>query len=111
MKVTFKTHNDRFAVELEGDQKAIFAQIASFQEIFENTVCGACKSTQTRFVVRVVDDNNFYEIHCNQCRARLCFGAHKKGGTLFPHRKDSDNNWLPNSGWTKFTPPTKEPSA
>ena len=41
------------------------------------------------------------------CGAVLGFGQHKKGGTLFPKRKDADGNWLENRGWYKYKPPKK----
>ena len=58
MKVNYKTINGRLSVELEGDsQRDIFQEIARFQEVFEETVCGKCGSDNIRFVVRNVDDN------------------------------------------------------
>ena len=95
MKVNYKTKNGRISVELEGDsQRDIFAEIARFQEVFEETTCGKCGSDNLRFVVRNVDDNLYYELRCADCGAKLSFGSHKKGGGLFPKRKDGDN-WLP----------------
>ena len=45
MKVVYQTRNGRLNVELTGDdQKSIFAEIAKFQEVFEETVCGKCGS-------------------------------------------------------------------
>ena len=32
------------------------------------------------------------------CGAKLAFGSMKKGGGLFPKRKDGDT-WLPDNGW------------
>ena len=52
MKVNYKTINGRLSVELEGDsQRDIFQEIARFQEVFEETVCGKCGSDNIRFVV------------------------------------------------------------
>ena len=108
MKVRFTS--GRLSVEVEGEkQKDIFQQIASFQEVFEHNKCLACQCEETRFVVRIVEDNDFYEMHCTNktCLARLAFGQHKsKAGTLFPKRKDQDGKWLPNNGWVKFDPST-----
>ena len=99
MKVNYKTINGRLSVELEGDsQRDIFQEIARFQEVFEETVCGKCGSDNIRFVVRNVDDNLYCELRCADCGAKLSFGSHKKGGGLFPKRKDGDN-WLPDRGW------------
>jgi hypothetical protein len=106
MKVSYTS--GRLNVEVEGEkQKDVFMELARFQEVFEHSKCGKCGSDDVRFVVRSVDDNEFYEIHCQNCRARLAFGQHKgKEGTLFPRRKDGENNWLPNNGWVKYNPKT-----
>ncbi len=110
MKVQYHSSNGRFSVEIEGEnQKAIFAGISTFQEVFEQTTCGKCKGENLRFVVRNVDDNDFYELHCQSCHAKLAFGQHKsKDGTLFPRRKDNEGKWLPDGGWVKYNPQTKK---
>ena len=108
MKVNYQTRNGRLSVELEGDsQRDIFQEIARFQEVFEETVCGKCGSDNIRFVVRNVDDNLYYELRCADCGAKLSFGSHKKGGGLFPKRKDGDN-WWPDRGWVKWNPKTEK---
>jgi len=107
MKVNYTTKNGRISVELDGDtQREIFSQLSSFQEVFDETVCAKCGSDDVRFVVRNVDDNLYYELKCNECGAKLAFGAMKKGGGLFPKRKDKDGNWLPNRGWVKYNAKT-----
>ena len=63
----------------KNDQKSIFAEIAKFQEVFEETVCGKCGSDNVKFVVRTVDENEYYELRCADCGARLAFGVNKKG--------------------------------
>lgn len=109
MKVTYQTKNGKLSVELEGDsQRDIFEEIAKFQEIFEETSCAKCGSENIRFVVRNVDDNFYYELRCMDCGARLSFGSMKKGGGLFPKRKDSEGNWLPDRGWVKWNPKTEK---
>lgn len=107
MKVTYTKGS--LSVEIDGDkQKDVFSELAKFQEVFENNVCGKCKETNIRFVVRTVGANDFYELHCQGCKARMAFGQHQnKEGTLFPRRKDSDGGWLPNGGWMKYNPDTK----
>jgi len=101
MKVNYQTRNGRLSVALEGDgQAAIFQEIGRFQEVFEEDKCGKCGSDDIRFVVRNNDENLYHELRCKNvdCRAKLAFGAHKKGGGLFPKRKDGED-WLPNRGW------------
>lgn len=108
MKVQYKTGDGRLSVELEGEsQRDLFEQLYRFQEVFEEAGCGKCHSTDVRYVVRNVDDNLYYEKRCNKCGARLSFGSHKKGGGLFPKRKEGDN-WLPDGGWVKWNPKTEQ---
>ena len=102
MKLKYKIA-DKLEFELEGSgQKEIFKELAVIQEIFGETKCGMCGSENIRFVVRNVDDNDYYELRCD-CGGILSFGQHKKGGTLFPKRKDDEGNYLPNKGWHKWT--------
>lgn len=107
MKLTYTTKNGRIAVEVEGEsQKDLFLELARFQEVFEETTCGKCGSENLRFVVRTVDDNQYYELRCLDCGARLAFGVHKKGGGLFPKRRGENNEWLPDRGWVKWNSQT-----
>lgn len=110
MKITYSSKNGRLAIEVSGDsQKDVFRQISSFQEVFEEQHCGSCGKDDLRFVVRNVDDNQFYELHCNDCSSRLAFGQHKgKEGTLFPRRKGEDGKLVGKRGWTKWNPETKK---
>jgi hypothetical protein len=112
MKITYKSKNGRLVAEVQGEtQKDVFQQIASFQEVFEETACGACSGEDLRFVVRRnAADDDFFELHCQnpKCRARLAFGQHKKGGSLFPSRKDKDGKYLDKGGWTRWNPETKK---
>jgi hypothetical protein len=102
MKVKFKP-SSKIEFELEGSgQKEVFKELATVQEIFSEERCGACKKDNIKYVVRNVDDNDYYELRCLSCGAALSFGQHKKGGTLFPKRKDENGNWLENSGWHKW---------
>lgn len=102
MKLKFKP-SDKLEFELEGSgQKEIFKELATVQEIFSEDRCGLCKKENIKFVVRNVEDNDYYEMRCLSCGAALSFGQHKKGGTLFPKRKDENGNWLENSGWYKW---------
>jgi len=119
MKVSHKSSNGRIEIFAEGEtQKDVFRQLSALQEVFEEQKCGVCQGEDLRFVVRTVEDNDFYELHCQtthfdinpphtarQCRAKLAFGQHKgKEGTLFPKRKDAEGKYLPNNGWSVWTP-------
>jgi hypothetical protein len=103
MKVIYRA-NDRLSFELEAaGQKEIFKELALIQEIFSEEKCGLCGSTNLKFIVRNVEGNDYYELRCSDCGAILAFGQHKKGGTLFPKRKDDEGNYLSNKGWHKWT--------
>ena len=85
MKIVYKA-SEKLSFELEGNgQKEIFKELSTLQEIFSESNCGMCKSENLKYVVRTVEDNDYYEIRCTDCGATLSFGQHKKGGTLFPH--------------------------
>ncbi len=102
MKVGFNSQAGYY-LEAEGDDhRAVFEQLASLQEIFAENQCAACKSDRgIKLQVRNVDDNKFYEMVCQNgdCRAKLAFGCHKKGNSLFPKRKDDDGNYKGTYGW------------
>jgi|TARA_Y100001937_G_scaffold92455_1_gene125200 ribosomal protein L40E len=107
MKLNYKLGN--LTVEFECDTvKEVFNQLAIYQEVFGETKCGKCGSENLRFVVRENDGNEYYELRCLDCGARLSFGVMKKGGGLFPKRKDAEGNWLPDNGWTRWNSKTKK---
>jgi len=111
MKFNYTTADERMSVEIEGeDQKSIFQQIGQFQEVFENNECMKCHDTNVKFVTREVEGNTYYELRCSKCGAKLSFGAHKLGGTLYPKRTAGKNDqsgleegsYLPDGGWMKW---------
>lgn len=100
MKATVKVSPTLlFEIQTE-TQKSMFQELAALQEVFSNTTCKRCGS-EARFVVRTVDDNDFYEMRCTneKCRARLHYGLNKKGETVFPKRKTDDNKYHEFAGW------------
>lgn len=110
MKVSYTTRSGRMVAEIENDTvKGLFDDIGTFQEVFD-CVCGKCGGDELKFVTRTIDENDYHELRCENptCRAKLSFGAHKKGGGLFPRRKDADDAWLPDGGWMKWNPQTKK---
>lgn len=107
MKATYTTANAQLVFQLDGsDAKSLFKELAAIQEVFEEPCCGCCKSTNLRYIVRIVEENDYHELHCLSCRARLAFGANKKGGGLFPKRKlEIDGKHIydvKNKGWAKW---------
>jgi hypothetical protein len=91
MEAQYRTKDGRLVFKIDGEQKEIFRQVAQIQEVFEEEACGVC-GTDLRYVVRVVEGNQFPELVCQnqKCRAKLAFGQNKKGGTIFPKRKRKD---------------------
>lgn len=108
MKVRYTSGNGQLVFDVEAETaKALFSQLGSIQELFEaETECGLCQSKDIRYSARVVEEFDFYELACRSCRAQFRFGQKKKGGELFPKRKDDDGNWLPNGGWSRWEPTT-----
>lgn len=104
MKAKYNTANGRLSFEIEGETvKALFSHVSSIQEVFDaEKVCGMCNSEDIRYLARKVDDFDFYELACQKCRARFAFGQAKKGGALFPKRRDDDGNPLPHGGWSRY---------
>lgn len=88
-------------IEVEGDAKEIFTELAAAQDVFGHLAsgCGGCNCPDVFPVVREHEGNTYYEVRCGNCRCRLAFGQRRDGGTLFPRRKDRDGNWIPNNGW------------
>ena len=104
MKINYTSRSGRVSVELEAEtQRDAFQQLSDFQEIFDETVCGKCASENLRFVVRTVDDNQFYEIRCMDCGARLEFGSMKQGGKLFPRGRIRKVTGYPITGGSSGT--------
>jgi len=102
MKVLLKV-SDKITVELEAkDQQDMFKQIASFEEVFGVDKCGKCKSTDLKYILRMNDGDEYFELHCQKCFAKFAFGCHKKSDTVFPKRKDKEGNFLPDNGWVKW---------
>ena len=108
MKVT-KHITGTLAVEFEAaDQQDAFEQLARHEEVFSQNTCIKCGTMGARPMVRYYDENKYYEMRCvnRDCRAVLSYGCHKKGGGLFPKRKDADGNWLPDDGWVRYNKET-----
>ena len=106
MKAHYKTRDGRMQFEVEGQTVAdIFRLVGGIQDAFESdSQCGHCGCTALRYQVRTVDSYQFYELVCTDCAARLSLGQHKKGGTLFPKRRDEHGNLMGNRGWEKYEP-------
>lgn len=107
MKATVKV-SPMMMFEIEGqDQKSIWEQISSLQEVFGNQECKRC-SSPVIYVTREVDGNSYYELRCtnSKCRAKLSFGVHRTGGSLFPKRTNEDGKYHKYSGWKIYNKDT-----
>lgn len=112
MKVTYRV-NDKLTFEVEAETHTdLWEQLATIDELYKNTTCakeGKGSTDDVKFVVRTNDaDDKFYELQSDVAfgdklyGAKKAFGAHKKGGGLFPQRKDKDGNYLPDNGWIQW---------
>lgn len=118
MEASYTTKDGRMTFKFdEKTQADVFERIAEVQEVFENSVCtrNGKSSDDLKYVVREVEGNKFYELVCKSrepelLNARLSFGMHKKGGTLFPKRneegEDGKKVWLKNNGWVQYNKDT-----
>lgn len=105
-------------IKIEGEkQTELWEAMASAHEVFGEFKCGKCGSKNLRPIVRTNDDEDkFYELMCLACKAKLAMGVHKKGGTMFPKRRDNDSGdvtgepkgYLPDRGWLRWDPETKK---
>ena len=104
--MNYKTKNQRLNVEIEYESaKDAFKKLAEFQEIFDEQACQLCQNEDLQFVVRTVDGNDYFELKCKKCFAKLAFGQHKLGGSLFPKRKLPDGTFdKEKKGWYQWKP-------
>lgn len=109
MKIQAKV-SSKLIVEVEADsQCAMFEELAKIQEVFGNSRCCKCQSENVKFVVRSdKDENKYYSVDCLDCRARLSYGANKKGNTLFVKKKDKEDKWISDSGWRIWDSQTEQ---
>jgi hypothetical protein len=83
MEAQHKTRGGQLTIKVQAEnQKELFKLIAGVQNVFDETKCGMCGSTEIQFQVRTVESNDYYGLSCLKCRAQLNFGQHKTGSTL-----------------------------
>ena len=128
MKANVRATNDlSFQVEAETEEE-LFKQIARVQEIFKYESCGNCNSTNIKFVCRHdSSENDWLEVVCQDCRAKVIFGRTKKGGQIYPKIRwdqlsekqkeqranekvyaDKNRGFLPQRGWFVYKPPASK---
>jgi ribosomal protein L40E len=107
MKVTKKAGS--YTIECEGkDAKECFVNMAGALDVFGESNCGACGSTDLREQVRENGGHTFYEKRCMECGATLSYGQRKSDGSMYPRRKDRDGNWMENRGWSLYKPQSQQ---
>lgn len=90
-----------YQIEVEADDvRQAVKSMSELQEFFGQPECGKCRGQRlTAFHRQDKDGHDYYSLSCASCGAKLDFGQHKTGGTLFVKRKDRDGNVLPDNGW------------
>lgn len=108
MKAFISAMGGRVRFEAEADKvKELWKKLALVQSIFDAaSACGVCGKQEIRYNHRVARGFDYFELVCcdPECNARLSFGQHKEGGTLFPKRKDENGNHLDYDGWARYNP-------
>ena len=112
MKVDYQVTPGIHVTIEASNQRDIWKQMAELDEVFGITHCEFknCGSPNVIHVVRSVDGNDYFEMKCRDCNAKLAFGQNKQGGSLFPKRKvtnptTGEEKWdHENQGWSRYVP-------
>jgi len=118
--------NENMWIEEEADKEVdAFKAASRLTEVFQHKQCGRCNNTDVKFVCRKdKDDNDWLEIVCKKCNAKLVFGQTKgKGGEIYPKIRwnnlsetqqeqradeqeysDEHRGFLPYRGWFIYRP-------
>jgi len=120
MRAKYKI-NDILTIEVEAEKlKDLLQEISLVDNALSQEECGKCKSTNTFPRIRVVDNNSFPQIQCDDCKAFLPLGTSKDTQILYKKRFDIDDKgrakkdasgkaiYLPDNGWRKYNPKTKQ---
>ena len=116
-----------FQVDAETEEE-LFKQVARVQEVFQHQSCGKCSSPNVKFVCRHdSSENDWLEVVCKDCRAKVIFGRTKKGGQIYPKIRwdqlsekqkeqranekayaDKNRGFLPQRGLFVYKPPASK---
>jgi|ETNvirenome_6_85_1030632.scaffolds.fasta_scaffold119329_1 hypothetical protein len=114
MKVTYDSNTKGLKAEFDcATQQELFKELSEFQEVFEDVPTrkdsngNLMSPKDLRFNIRKNGDDEYFEVRYvgdnkEFWGVRKAFGCHKKGGGLFPQRKDKDGEYLPHKGWVKW---------
>src|SRR5688500_3373859 len=120
MKAIFEAYGC-LKFEVEGDKlPSVMKEVGAIVDAIGHEACGKCDSEFTFPNVREVQGDTFWEIKCQKCGAVLQLGLHKEDQVLYKKRMKVDGKgkalkgedgkalYLPNKGWLKWNPQTKQ---
>lgn len=104
MEAHYRAFGGKLVIKVEGSTiKDLFEQIGPVAEVLDgDDSCGKCGSAHIYPRAREAQGFTYYELVCSDCRAKLSFGQHKDGGTLWAKRADENGNALDNRGWIVY---------
>lgn len=104
MEAHYRAFNGKLVIKVEGTTiKDLFEQIGPIAEVLDgDDACGKCGSLHIYPRARDAQGFTYYELVCSECGAKLSFGQHKEGGSLWAKRVEKDGTELPNRGWIKY---------
>lgn len=73
--------------------KQLVKILSEFGEVLTEMTCKDCNSAEIKYDHRVHDGNDFYGMKCLRCGAKMEFGQHKTGNTLFAKRDKGKSGW------------------
>jgi len=116
MEATYRAFGGRLIVKFDVTTvRELFEQMGEIASVLDaDSACGKCHSANIypRAREAITSDKRtvyYYELICSECDARLDFGQHAEGGTLWPKRTDKQGNPLDNRGWYKYLGLTSGP--
>lgn len=119
IRVTQKM-GDRITVTIEAnDDKEAFRKLGSAHEVYNIRMCGmqGCGGTDLRFNLRENEGNQFPEVVCMKCYARLAYGQKKGTTEIYPRRRFhkqhplvvskqyKEDDKMPDGGWERYERP------
>ena len=106
MKAIYQvTSQLKFEIEAE-NIKGIFEDLYNINNVFGNSVCGKCKSTDIKpLVQKDGKGRRYFKLECCKCHSQLKMGQHDGDSqTLFPRfTRHETKEVIPNNGWEKWS--------
>lgn len=109
MEAHYRAFNGKLVIKVTGETiKDLFEQIGPVAEVLDgDDCCGACGDLRIYPRAREAKKKDgkmvtYYELVCSSCGAKLSFGQHSSGGTLWAKRTDEHGNILDHRGWIVY---------